>query len=235
MKEIKEFSDVRQKAWCVHCGKLITSAATNRDHVPSKSLLKRPLPPHVPQVEICSSCNSGFSLDEEYLVAFLSCVLSGTTDPEGQTNPKVQRALKRNPALRARIESGRKSYTTIGGDHETVWQPEIERIHRIVLKNARGHAFYEFGEPMLNEPDHIMAIPLVLLNDEQRSDFEDVGMNGWPEIGSRMMTRYVTDQDMENGWVIVQEGIYRYTVFQADRMTVRSVIREYLATEVRWE
>lgn len=40
---------------------------------------------------------------------------------------------------------------------------------------------------------------------------------------------------MENGWVVVQKGIYRYAVFQAGTMMVRSVIRDYLATEVYWE
>ena len=78
-------------------------------------------------------------------------------------------------------------------------------------------------------------MPLTSLDNEQRSNFEDVGMNVWPEVGSRMMTRYATGQDMENGWVIVQKGIYRYAVFQAGTMMVRSVIRNYLATEVYWE
>lgn len=235
MDKIEDFSDDRQKAWCIHCGAWITSIPINRDHVPSKSLLQRPLPPHVPQVEVCSSCNNGFSFDEEYVVAFLSCVLSGTTDPARQTNPKIQRALERNPALRARIESGRKSYTTTVGEQETVWQPEIERVHRIVLKNARGHAFFELGEPMLSQPTHIMATPLQLLSDEQLSNFENVSTNLWPEVGSRMMTRYITGQDMGNGWVVVQDGVYRYAVFQTGTMTVRSVIWGYLATEVYWE
>lgn len=235
MNDIEEFSDDRQKAWCVHCGAVIANTEANWNHVPSKSLLVRPLPPHVPQVEICRDCNSGFSLDEEYFITFLSYVLSGTTDTSGQVNSKVQRALERNPTLRTPIEAGKKSYTSINGEEQAFWEPEIARVHRIAVKNARGHAFYEFGEPMLRDPDHVIAMPLASLDNEQRSNFEAVGMNVWPEVGSRMMTRNATGQDMENGWVVVQKGIYRYAVFQAGTMMVRSVIRDYLATEVYWE
>ncbi|AUX69167.1 hypothetical protein CHX26_06325 [Porphyrobacter sp. HT-58-2] len=235
LEDIEEFSDDRQKGWCVHCGASITASSTNWDHVPTKGLLDRPLPPHVPQVEVCSSCNNGFSLDEEYFVTFLSCVFSGSTDPASQISPKVQRALERNPALRARLAAAHKTYTTVGGAAKSVWQPELERIRRIVLKNARGHGFYEFGEPMLEEPDFIAVMPLQSLNDEQRIDFENVAMDVWPEVGSRMMTRFITGQDMQGGWVVVQDAVYRYAVFQEGTLTVRSVIREYLATEVRWD
>jgi hypothetical protein len=61
-----------------------------------------------------------------------------------------------------------------------------------------------------------------------------VSMNVWPEVGSRMMTRFATGEDLVDGWVEVQTGLYRYGVFQADGLVVRSVIANYLATEVRW-
>jgi hypothetical protein len=56
----------------------------------------------------------------------------------------------------------------------------------------------------------------------------------WPEVGSRMLTRVVTGQDLRNGWVMVQAGVYRYVVLQDDGLLVRSVLHEYLATEVHW-
>ncbi len=49
-----------------------------------------------------------------------------------------------------------------------------------------------------------------------------------------MMTRMLTSQNLSDGWVIVQDGIYRYAVIQLDGLLVRSVILEYLATEVHW-
>jgi hypothetical protein len=88
---------------------------------------------------------------------------------------------------------------------------------------------------MLSEPDSIAAVPLASLSQEQRSTFEDVGMNVWPEVGSRMMTRVATGQDLLNGWVVVQKDVYRYAVLQEGTLTVRSVIRDYLGTEVRWD
>ena len=239
MEFINDFIDDRQKSWCIHCGAWIAETATNSDHVPSKSLLDRPLPPHLPQVEICRQCNSSFSMDEEYVVAFLSCVLAGSTNPEAQTNPKVQRALLRNPSLLARIEASRKSYSTVGRAEKVIWHPEIDRVNAVILKNARGHAYFEYGEPMLSEPDHIWALPLVSMSGEQWANFEDLGANsgfaGWAEVGSRMMTRQIGGQDMQAGWVVVQPGAYRYAVFQDGSLIVRSVLRDYLATEVRWE
>jgi hypothetical protein len=49
-----------------------------------------------------------------------------------------------------------------------------------------------------------------------------------------MMTRVLTGQDLAGEWVVVQEGIYRYAVAQGGGMLVRSVLSEYLATEVYW-
>jgi hypothetical protein len=94
MEHIEEFVDQRQKGWCVHCARWIGELESNRDHVPSRSLLRKPYPKNLPTVAVCTSCNEGFSLDEEYLAAFLGCVLTGSTDPERQDNPSVRRILK---------------------------------------------------------------------------------------------------------------------------------------------
>ena len=50
------------------------------------------------------------------------------------------------------------------------------------------------------------------------------------------MTRLVTGDDMRpDGWVVVQPNVYRFAVMDQDQFVVRSVIREYLATEVAWD
>ena len=49
-----------------------------------------------------------------------------------------------------------------------------------------------------------------------------------------MMTRVVTGQDLHDGWVNVQDGIYGYGVSQCGGVLVRSVLYNYLATEVCW-
>ena len=92
MEWIEEFVDERQKAWCIYCGALLAAAETNKDHVPSKALLLKPHPENLPVVQVCTACNSDFSVDEEYLFLFLRCVLAGTTDPAGHNDARVARA-----------------------------------------------------------------------------------------------------------------------------------------------
>ena len=237
MDKIEEFVDERQKSCCIQCGAWICGVDTNEDHVPSKALLLKPHPANLPVVRICSACNKGFSADEEYLFLFLRCVLAGTTDPDVHKDARVARALRRHEKLRARIEGSKSEHPTIGGETLRAWRPETERVNRVVLKNARGHAFYEYGEPMLTEPEHVWATPLAVMSEAERESFEnaDAGIfAGWPEVGSRMMTRVVTGQDLRGGWILVQDGVYRYRVDQCGTIRVRSILHEYLATEVYW-
>ena len=234
MDLIEEFVDRRQESWCIHCGAWIADVETNEDHVPSKALLRKPHPAHPPVVTTCTVCNNGFSADEEYLFLFLNCVLAGSTDPDRQLDPRVARALGRHRSLRARIERSKTESQTDAGAKRCIWKPETERVNRVVIKNARGHAFYEYGEPMLTEPDLVWAVPLESLPAQQWNAFENIHMAGWPEVGSRMMTRVMTGQALRDGWVVVQQGVYRYAVIQSGAILVRSVLYNYLATEVRW-
>lgn len=235
MDEIEEFVDERHKSWCIHCGNWMAGLDINRDHTPSRCMLLEPYPPNLPIVEVCTTCNGSFSLDEEYFVALLSCALVGTTEPDRQPIPRVKRSLSRSPKLRTRIESSKQVIRTPSGEEQIIWQPEIDRVKRIVLKNARGHAFFEYGEPMLAEPDHVWANALSSLSQEQRIDFYDLDVGGMlPEVGSRMLTRVWTGQDLADGWVVVQEGVYKYAVLQNGGIVVRSILFDYLATEVYW-
>lgn len=236
MDSISEFADERHKGMCLHCGSGLQSHAVSRDHVPSKCCLTEPFPENLPVIHICAACNNGFSADEEYLAAFVGCVLVGSTDPSLQRIPSAGRILSRNEALRARIERAKNAFTTRGGQQRIVWNPEIERISRIVVKNARGHALFELGEAILHAPARIWSAPLETLSPHDRDEFERTpAASVWPEVGSRMMTRMLTEQDLENGWVVVQDGIYRYCAAHEDGILIRSVLFEYLATEVRWE
>lgn len=235
MDEIEEYVDQRQRSWCIHCGQTLAGVEANRDHAPSKSMLLEPYPENLPFVEVCKRCNEGFSLDEEYMIAFLGCVLTGSTEPSRQHIPRAARILERSEKLRARIERRKTEYKTQGGESRCVWKPETKRVERVVLKNARGHAFFEYGEPMLDAPSVVWFAPLASLTSQEREDFENIDSSGvWPEVGSRMMTRVITGQDMTDGWLIVQDGVYRYSVTQAGGMVVKSVLFEYLATQVHW-
>lgn len=236
MQVIDDFSDSRLKSWCIHCGGWRVNLDCNVDHVPSKSFLLDPRPDNLPTVPVCKTCNSSFSRDEAYMVAFLSATMSGTTDPTKQTIPSARRILEKSQALQVAINRT-SSYSTIGGEQRMVWKPDMERIERVVVKNARGHAFFEIGEPMMQKPTRVRVVPLEYMKDAERDGFESgydpQGM--WPEVGSRMMTRLLTGQDLNSdGWVIVQDGVYRYLAIQAGLMTVRTVLHDFLATEVYW-
>jgi hypothetical protein len=196
LDNINEFFDERNKAWCVHCGRTLANLKTNRDHVPTKSFLRKPWPSELPVITICVDCNTSFSRDEQYAVSFLSSAISGTTDPEKQINASASRAMIKSPALRSLIEQSKREFQTEGGQTNMIWTPDINRLNRVIVKNARGHAFFEFGEPMMNDPDVVWAYPLALLTSVQSEEFEggasSSALAGWPELGSRMMTRLMT-------------------------------------------
>ena len=88
---------------------------------------------------------------------------------------------------------------------------------------------------MLSEPAHVWFAPVELRSAEERREFETVDFGiAWPEVGSRMMSRLLTGDDLQDGWVIVQEGVYRYAVSQSGAMLVKMMLFEYLAAEVYW-
>jgi len=227
------FSDERLAGHCVYCG----GPPETRDHVPSRFLLDDPLPGNLPVVEACVNCNQSFSLDEEYLGCLIDCAMVGTATPSGSQREKVLRALERNSSLAARLDGCKR----MDGHGALVWMPEEERVHRVALKLARGHAAFELSEPQLHEPLSVQARPLRVLSQEQRTVFENAGAGQaevWPEIGSRSFLRACGARPFENWqgpWIVVQPGRYRYAIDLADGLVVQIVIGEYLACRVEWE
>lgn len=236
MEPIDDCSDERPKQSCIHCGTLLESSNSNEDHVPSKCLLDRPLPKHSPKATVCRACNSSFALDEEYLCAFLATVLSGSAEVDSNRFPSAAGAFEHSPRLRDRVAGARREQSTLFGEHEVLWAPEAERINRVIVKNARGHLLHEIGEATTSWPEAVGFVPVVRLSAEQRSVFEYVDLRTHlPEVGSRLMQRVVRGWDFKNGWVIVQKNVYRYAVMDGgETVTVRTLIRNYLATEVHW-
>jgi len=237
MKDPLEFVDERHKAWCVHCGAVLKTVESNLDHVPSQSILDRPFPDNLSKVRIGRACNTSFSNDEEYFLAFLGSVLAGTTVPDRQLVKRAEKALANNVRLQNEIEAQRRVEKDTTGKDRVTFLPDTSRIRNVVVKNARGHVLFEHGQPALGEPAHCAFTPLILLADMGRRAFETIDYgHAWPEVGSRLMTRLVTGDDMRtDGWVIVQPDVYRFAVMDNGQFVVRTVIREYLATEVIWD
>ena len=143
MDQVREFIDSRNKGFCIHCGALIGTEESSRDHVPTKGLLNPPYPENLPVVEVCRQCNAGFSSDEEYLIAFLGSVLTGSTRPDPVRFRIAAGILNRSPVLRRRIDRSQTIQETLWDGPEMLWRPEYDRIERVIVKNARGHILYE--------------------------------------------------------------------------------------------
>lgn len=229
MKYVETFGDRRQLAHCAFCGGVTETS----DHCPSRVFLDEPYPDNLPVVPACSDCNQGFSADEEYLACLVSCVASGSTDPNSIGRPKIKRILTKKPALRARLERSCRRLPA-----GMFFSPEIHRLNAIITKLCQGHALYELHEPCPRLPTTIMVKPLITMNPIERLKFESPAMTQatvWPEVGSRAMQRLVIDDgEVYNGWLEVQPQRYRFRASVHDGIDVRIVLQEYLAAVVCW-
>jgi hypothetical protein len=172
--------DDRFRGFCVYCG----GPPESRDLVPSKVLLDDPLPPGLPIVEACSTCNSGFSIDEEYVACLLDCVIVGSTDLTQVPRKKVRDILARKPQLANRILSGRRQ----DSNGMLLWEFEPKRLEAVLVKLARGHTAFEFCLPQLDQPSSINMWPLSTMQDTDREWFKNAGVGEQrllPEFGSR--------------------------------------------------
>lgn len=228
MDQVPNYGDVRTLAFCAFC----CGPTGTRDHCPSRVFLDAPLPENLPVVPACAACNSGFSSDEEYLACLVACVVVGTTDPEAVEREKIRRILNEKPALRASIE---QSKTVVDG--QVIFMPDTARARKVLVKLAQGHALYELHESCARDPDYFRMLPLTLMGRAERERFEIPEVSSsWPEVGSRAMQRLVVGGDCSpTGWIVVQEGRYRYNASLGEGMEVRLVIGEYLACHACWD
>lgn len=228
MDPILNFGDQRTLAYCAFCG----GETGTRDHCPSRVFLDQPFPENLPVVAACLECNSSFSMDEEYLACLISCVLSGTTDPDKVGREKVGKILRRKHSLRLKLES---SISVVDG--RTIFEPEHDRVKAVLTKLAQGHALFELHETVAREPDDISIFPIPSLTEQQRTYFEQpVTAEVWPEVGSRAMRRMLTGQDVDKtGWIVVQPNMYRYVASSVGYIEVRIVINEYVGCVALWE
>ena len=228
MRQIQPTADERILAACIYCG----AAPDSRDHVPSRVLLDDPFPDNLPVVPSCRGCNTSFSLDEEYCAALIDCVTVGTAEPTGHHRAKVRRILKHQPALAAALQSGRSVDPTTGA---TSFAPDLDRMRRLVLKLAKGHAAFDLHTVDDQEPSVVSVAPLQLLDESAREAFESPPATClFPEVGSRAMTRMFEHGIPSPSWIVVQPGRYRFLASPGLPVVVRVVIGEYLACEVIW-
>ena len=230
MEHLNSYADDRLVVGCIYCH----GDTDTREHVPSRILLDEPYPKNLPVLPACARCNQGFSLDEEYFACLIECARNGGIDRVER--PKIRRILQESPSLAARITQAR----TVADDGEIVFKTEDDRVRRVVLKLARGHAVYELDEQRSEAPSHLMVVPLHTLAPHAREHFENPPATaGWPEVGTRAMQRVASSMVgppavLDSDWIDVQEGQYRYFAIAEGAVMVRFVVGEYLACEVIW-
>ena len=241
MDQLRNFADSRLLNGCIYCG----GPAETQDHVPSRVLLDRPLPTNLPVQSACFRCNNGFSSDEEYFACLLEVVRVGSTEPEQMTRPVIAKILQRSPRLRSRIEAAKRCV-----DGQIAFEVENIRIKNVLAKLARGHAAYELSALCREQPSRFSWGPLSSLSETDLEWFEQAHIPElFSEVGSRGLQRLavtqlvlqsptgerVTTDLLINDWVDVQEGRYRYLVYDdGTELRARIVLGEYLYCDISW-
>ena len=144
MRRVGLFGDAREVGNCIHCG----GPAGTLDHVRSKIFLDEPLPAYIDGCAACFACNDSLGLDDEYVACILECAATGEVDPAVVERQKVANVLKNSLLIVERLKRAR---TLNSG--ALSWNIELDRIRRVLLKLARGHAIFELDCPRLEEPN----------------------------------------------------------------------------------
>ncbi|WP_264771876.1 hypothetical protein [Defluviimonas salinarum] len=200
-------------------------------------MLDEPLPGHFPMVRVCIDCNRDQSEAETYFYAILSAVLSGSHRPEDQILPIGERVLRSDKSLRRRIFEAKN----IAPDGSLIWNVDHELIGQVLTAYARGHIFLETGELALDKPARVVFKPLATMGQDERTAFLEVQNDVFPELGSRLFITLFDPQDERrqlldaNGFFVIQPNTYQYkVVLRNGQIGIRSIVRNFLATEVSW-
>ena len=241
---LKPFVDYSREGahYCIYCGAI----ADTREHVPSRAFLKKPLPSDLPVLPACQKCNNGFSSDELYTKAYITC---------------LKEILDNNNSDYLRIETTDRKETREAKDavKEAIDKKVISydnRVGRVLLKLAIGHATYELSEGYYSlkwngTPLYTRYIIKSTVSDAEWNDLEYAEpMNDkmLPEIGSRVFRNLLVLQmplvnfetkEQSNlnltmmDWTDIQGGVYRYIAyFEGDKLVVKMIIMDYLYGEV---
>lgn len=219
---------------CIYCGK----AATTREHIPSKVFLLEPYPENLATLPACFECNNGFSEDEKYIACFLDVLKEAVYEGYKRQASTVHR-LENDDALRSLIES---EIQTVDG--KVLYRIDENRLCRILIKLAKGHAAFEWDGLHLDGQDiHVSYEFAFNMSKEALDQFEKIPeIHKISEVGSRSTTvPFLIFQSCESGaisvfalWNDVQEGRYRYQMSYNENggVRIKIVIYEMLYCQI---
>lgn len=228
--------DKSEDSGCIYCGE----PATTREHIPSKAFLVKPYPENLPTIPACFECNNGYSADEKYLSCFLDVLKSqvyADCPQDEQTTVRIEKDKKLQEILEKQIQKK---------EGKVYYNPDEERILRVLFKLARCHAGFEFDYVNFDDVKAKIWYNFAFnISDMEMLDFNKVPeMDKAPEVGARGAFVPFVAQNIETGeimtfsfWNEVQEERYRYQVHinEAGQITVKIVIFEFLYCEVIFE
>lgn len=236
---------------CIYCGGL----ADSREHIPSKTFLKKPFPDNLYTVPSCVKCNNSFSGDELYTRIVLDTLESAARENTLQSC-KNGASLK-YPRLAESIVSEIEAFRSNRSCETTTFHFRSKKIERVLEKLARGHAVYELSETYYLEGENAWDIAKTfysfrpLLSEETIDNYDcaaDIQNCILPEIGSRVYENVFPVQipiahidgvgtyvlrSVLLDWTDIQDSTYRYiAVFAGNMIQVNIVIDEFLFATV---
>lgn len=225
MRQIRTFCDDRLVG-CAFCG----GEVETRDHVPPRVLLDQPYPENLRVVPSCGPCNSGHSLDEEYVACLLEVTVCGSAAPDDLSRTKIARTLRAKPDLAARLAA----HLVPGG--LAVTREDIARLERVLEKIGRTLWSFETGEPTSGISTTVCWAALPDMSEgELRAFLQPATPAVLPEVGSRMLLRIAENErdTFTNPWQVVQPGRFSHAVEVAvPGGCVKMLIHDYLAAQI---
>ena len=221
---------------CIYCGK----PATTREHVPSKAFLIEPYPESLATIPACFECNNGFSSDEEYISCFLDVLKEAAYEYYTQRQNTFKR-LAKNSKLKALIEQQIRI-----ANQKVYYSYDKNRLCRILVKLAKGHAGYEFDHISFDDGNIEVTYDFIFnMAEETLNKFNEIPeMSIFPEVGSRSCTMPYVVQNSITGkssvfmfWNEAQENQYRYQVSynESGGICVKIIIYEMLYARIDFD
>lgn len=164
---------------CIYCGK----PATTREHVPSKAFLVEPYPENLSTIPACFECNNGYSEDEKYVACFLD-VLKSHIYLDYKLQKETDSRLSKDEKLKSILNEQIRTE-----DGKVFIRPDNQRIQRILLKLAKGHAGFELDYVNFDNTETQIWYEFIFnMSENDLYEFNSIPTyQVYPEVGSRGM------------------------------------------------